>query len=265
MTEFIPYCGSAPVPGSAVWKLDPVLGASLLVGLALSFRLLQTASHNRTQAACLLSGWSVLALALMSPLCNLSVALFAARAAQHLLIVFVVAPLIALSGVPARAFDGVCRIAGWGGGVASAALFLAPFCFAPIFWFWHFGGPYDSSLQNNQVYWMMQLSIIFASVALWASLLDPTSIRTLSFLTAGVFTGFQMSLLGALLTLSGTPWFSAHEATTWPWGLNSLEDQQFGGALMWTAGGIFLAGFLLFSLARALKTMEPKAYAPSVR
>ena len=256
MPAFIPYCGSPPVPGNVAWNLDPVLGACLVAGLILSFGLLKMESSDRTQVACLVAGWVVLALALISPLCNLSVALFVGRAAQHLTILFVAAPLIALSGVPARALDQLCRFAGWGKRTAGMLLFLAPYVFAPVFWFWHLGAPYDASLQNNQVYWIMQLSIIVFSIALWSSLLAPSSIKHLHFLIAGVFTGFQMSLLGALLTFSGMPWFSVHEATTWPWGLSPMEDQQFGGALMWTVGGVFLAGFLLFGFARFLRVME---------
>ncbi len=48
----------------------------------------------RRQAASAL-GWAVLVLALVSPPCNLSVALFSARVAQHLLLILVAAPLIA--------------------------------------------------------------------------------------------------------------------------------------------------------------------------
>ena len=31
MTGFVPYCGSAPVPGALHWNLDPVLIGALLV------------------------------------------------------------------------------------------------------------------------------------------------------------------------------------------------------------------------------------------
>ena len=40
-------------------------------------------------------GWLLLSLAFISPLCNLSVALFSARVAQHMAITLIAAPLIA--------------------------------------------------------------------------------------------------------------------------------------------------------------------------
>jgi cytochrome c oxidase assembly factor CtaG len=41
-----------------------------------------------------------------------------------------------------------------------------------------------------------------------------------------------------------------------PWGFAPLEDQQFGGALMWTVGGLILAGFVLYGIARLLVSLE---------
>lgn len=114
----------------------------------------------------------------------------------------------------------------------------------------------DLTLQNNVIYWIMQLSIILCSIAFWNALFDIRTATSLNLLATSIFSGFQMSLLGALLTLSGTPWFSVYRNTTWPWGMTPLQDQQFGGALMWTIGGVLLAGFLVLSFARLFALME---------
>jgi putative membrane protein len=248
MTDFVPYCGLAPIPGNVSWNLDPVLGAFLLASLAICWRAMPP-RFNRGETFCLFAGWAILALALLSPLCNMSVALFSARAAQHIVIVFIAAPLIALSRVPSAMLPRL-------GGHSAAFLSPAAFVFAAVFWFWHFSYPYDLSLQNNFVYWLMQVSIILSSIALWAALVEEIASGGIQFLAGSVFTGIQMSLLGALLTFSGSPWFSVHFTTTAPWGFAPLEDQQFGGALMWTVGGLILAGFVLYRIARLLVSPE---------
>ncbi len=46
------------------------------------------------------------------------------------------------------------------------------------------------------------------------------------------------SLLGALLTLAPSQLFVVHYATTWPWGLSPLQDQQLGGIIMWVPSEI---------------------------
>jgi putative membrane protein len=253
MTDFIPYCGSPPFPGQVAWNTDPILATLLVISFAVSLRFLMSFHASRSQLGCLIAGWIVLSFALMSPLCNLSVALFTARAAQHVTIAFIATPLIARSGLPAKTAASLL----YGRTGAKSGLFNpGPYIFALVFWFWHSGAPYDLTLQNNKVYWIMQLSIILCSIALWAALFDESPLNRLHFFVASIFTGLQMSFLGALLTLSGTSWFSVYQNTTWPWGLTPLGDQQLGGALMWTAGGVLLAALLLYSFARLFAQME---------
>src|SRR5690606_34641883 len=99
---YIPFCGLPPVPAGLWqrWVLDPVLLAALFALLA--WGLLRSRGRRMTPARrnCFLLGWGVLTVALVSPLCALSVALFSARATQHMLLLVVAAPLLAL-GMPA--------------------------------------------------------------------------------------------------------------------------------------------------------------------
>ncbi len=105
MTGFVPYCGLAPVPGSLDWKLDPFLICSLftLAAANLAFARLRVAATRDLVAG--LFGWLLLSLAFISPLCHLSVALFSARATQHMVITLVAAPLIARAMLPAFASE----------------------------------------------------------------------------------------------------------------------------------------------------------------
>ncbi|WP_255564210.1 hypothetical protein [Mameliella sp. CS4] len=86
------YCGPPPPPTElwASWNLDPVVLAAL-VGLTVLLR--------REPAG--LAAVAVIFVAVVSPLCALSSALFSARVAHHVLLVAVAAPLLA-AALPAR-------------------------------------------------------------------------------------------------------------------------------------------------------------------
>jgi putative membrane protein len=91
LPDVTPYCGSAPVPGSVIWNLDPVL-IVCLAAIASAHLTTGLTPSCRPRVAAL--GWAVLAVALVSPLCNLSVALFSARVGQHMITTLIAAPLV---------------------------------------------------------------------------------------------------------------------------------------------------------------------------
>jgi putative membrane protein len=240
-TVFEPYCGSPPIPGALQWNLDPVL-----IGVLFTVACVYAACYRRQKVEIgsrrVVGGWvgiAVLAAALISPLCNLSVALFTARAVQHVLMLLVAAPLLVL-GMPR-------------GRVGRFEAFAGPIGFAAILWFWHLPHFYDATLLNNVVYWMMHLTLFGTSISLWRVLLDDRGVD----IFASLFTGVQMCGLGALLTLSPRPWFSVHALTTWPWGLSPSADQQLGGVVMWVVGGLLLSAFTIALLARMLASAGP--------
>ncbi|RYJ04478.1 MAG: cytochrome c oxidase assembly protein [Acetobacteraceae bacterium] len=233
-SAWLAYCGTPPMPGGAGWNWDPWLGMALVAGLALAW---DRAADRRA----LLAGWTVLALALVSPLCSLSVALFSARVGQHLVILLAAAPLLAL-GLPGP------RRAATPGGIAVAAA-----GFAVSLWFWHLPGPYSATFRSDLAYWAMHLSLLGATVWLWRGLLLATAARPEAVLPAGLATAAQMGALGAFLTFAPRPIFPPHEYTTLAWGLTSLEDQQLGGLLMWVPGGLAFAGVALGALVVAMR------------
>ena len=232
-----PYCGTPPLPGGVAWTLDPVLIGVLAAALLAAW---PAATGRRA----LLAGWAVLAVRLVSPLCNLSVALFSARVAQHLGLLALAAPLLALA-LPARP-------------PRPAALAAAALGFAFALWAWHLPGPYALTFRSDLAYWAMQGSLLGSATWLWHGLLRGAAARPdLAFL-AGVGTAAQMGGLGALLTFAPRPLFVPHGLTTLPWGLTPLEDQQLGGLLMWVPGGLLFALVALPALALALRA-EPAA------
>ncbi len=226
----IPYCGSAPLPGDAAWNIDPVLITLLVAGA------LGTLVAMPRRAVLPLLGWAVLAVALVSPICNLSVALFSARSGQHLLVALVAAPLLA---------SGFAR----GRPMGTA---LPAFAFAAALWFWHAPITYAATFAPDGIaYWAMHGTLLGSAVWLWAALLRG---RPEGAALAGIVTAIQMGVLGALLTFAPRVLYAAHDGgVTLPWGLTALEDQQLGGLLMWVPGGLLLGVVLAAGMARLLK------------
>ena len=244
MAGFVPYCGSAPAPGALHWNVDPILIAALLVFAVAHVSFGRSHSLlNRDLASCAF-GWFILLLSFVSPLCNLSVALFSARVSQHMVIVLLAAPLIARGLVFAPVDQRRAASAAWTTTIA----------FAAVFWIWHSPAFYDATLRNNLVYWLMHATTVATALALWTAVFNSRAL--LAFLVLFV-SGLQMSLLGALLTFAAVPLFSVHEFTTAAWGLTWLQDQQLGGLVMWVPAGLLLTAYSALAFASALRLDSP--------
>jgi putative membrane protein len=234
--SLIPYCGTPPLPSEILgrFNLDPVLLGSLVVLAGLHLR-----SVWRSGAVgAVFSGWIIAAAAFVSPLCALSVALFSARVGQHMVLILIAAPLIAL-GLPRRGSRG----GGWRPWASAAAFF-------GFLWFWHMPLPYDATFTSTPVYWSMHLTLFGTAILLWQEVLHHSSNQAFVALAVGVLSSMQMGLLGAILTLAGHPLFTPHLLTTQAWGFTPLEDQQLGGALMWVPGIVLFLWTSLRSLQR---------------
>jgi len=207
------YCG--PPPDAATWalnwNLDPVLIAGLAIAAMLAVRL---PAERRTAG---LAGVGVCALVFVSPLCALSVALFAARTVHHLLLVAVAAPLLAVAVAPPRALP------------VAPTLVIA----TAVLWTWHLPALYDAALTHKGVYWVMQASLLATAAAFWVSVRTAPPATAMAGIAAA---GGQMGLLGALLTFAPEPLYAAHLAATVPFGIGPLADQQLSGLIMWVPG-----------------------------
>jgi putative membrane protein len=185
-------------------------------------------------------GWAVTAVALVSPLCALSVSLFSARVFQHMVLVLAAAPLLALS-LPAP-------WARW----ARARLWGAAIIFFLALWFWHMPAPYDATFFSTSAYWVMHATLFGGSVVLWRELLRGRREHLVDALVVGGLSSIQMGLLGAVLAMASRPLFLWHMSTTQIWGLTPLEDQQLGGMFMWVPG----IALFLWAAVRALERLR---------
>jgi putative membrane protein len=270
-TAYIPYCGPPPAPGAATWNLDPVLLAAFAASAILYAGGARAAGATRGERACFAAGWLVLALAFVSPLCQIGVALFSARAGQHVLATLVAAPLIVRGrgGLVFRALrPHLPRVRRHGPASASmnagksaptAALALGPALFAAALWTWHLGPPYDATLTSDAIYWAMHASLFGAALLLWWGLLRAPRDLGFAAILVALATGLQMTLLGVALTFAEGAWFASHLATTAAWGLTPLEDQQLGGLVMWMPGMVLMLANALLAFAAALRGLEARA------
>lgn len=187
-----------------------------------------------------LAGWSLLALALVSPLCRLAATLAWAHMAQLMLL---------LGGTGLLALGSLPRAHMPRPGQAAAV-------HGALLWLWHWPPLYAAVLEHAALH-LLALALLLAS-AWWfwrAVLLAPLPWRGAALL-ALLATMAHTGLLGALLTFAGVPLYAAPGARAW--GLEPLQDQQLAGLLMWVLGAL---GYLLAAVALALRWFAPPAHA----
>jgi len=262
--QALAYCGAPPVPDAVAWNFDPALIAAFFIAAAIygvAYIRLPLADRRVMRPWAFTLGWLVLAASFLSPLCNLSVALFSVRIFQHMILVIIAAPLFVIGGVDllaARAFHIDAARCETLESVAS------PLLFAFALWFWHMPAPYDATLGPHIVYWSMEISLLATSLLLWRCLLRDLSHNPAPAIAASLFTGLQMTGLGAWLVFAPRAIFSVHFTTTEPWGLSPMQDQQLGGLVMWLPFGLVLAAHLVLCVSAFLGRLE-RDPAPAIR
>lgn len=182
------------------------------------------------------SAWGLAALVFVSPLCNLTSALFSARVVHHILLSAGIAPR-ALAGLTP---GGRARMRVVGPG-------LAVLLHTAAMWAWHAPGPYAWALSTMPGYWLMQATLAGTAAAVWLCVLGAD--RGAAAIAAGG-TFLQMGLLGAIILFAGQPLYAPHVLTTQAWHLTALEDQQLAGLVMWVPGALPYMAALLWQAAR---------------
>jgi putative membrane protein len=267
LSAILAHPGQPPAPHDlwSAWNLHPVLLGGLLL-TAWAYRRGQTSGPRRPvdtwRARCFTAALVALGLALLSPLDALSGALASAHMVQHLLLVVVAAPLLALSAPSSAILRGsplaLRQASGrWRRRVGlthgnlgvlrhPAAVWLLS---VGVIWFWHAATPYDAALDNQLLHVLEHASFLVTAVLFWQVVVGVRGAARVSG-GLGVLLVFAMAMqsvfLSVLLTFARTPWYSGYATTTAPWGLDPLTDQQLAGAIMWIpAGGIYLAAALV--------------------
>ncbi len=196
--------------------------------------------------------------ALVSPLDALSSALFSAHMVQHLLLVVVAAPLLAL-GAPLSPFlwalPGPSRRtigAWWRHARAGRAVWrglsqplVVWTVHAVTLWVWHLPQLFELTLRSEPVHVLEHASFLATALLFWWTLTPVGSHGRLGYGFGVLYStamGVQGSVLGALITFAGRPWYPSYVPTAAGWGLSPLSDQQLAGLIMWIPAGLIYLG-----------------------
>lgn len=182
-----------------------------------------------------LAAWAGVALSLLCVTLLLPMAnqLFAAHMAQHLLLIAVAAPLLALAEPRIR----VSPMVAW-------TVFVA------VFLFWHWPAAFQWAAKRP-VTELLELAVILAGATVfWGSIFQPGRLsdgaRALMVMTAAIVT----DLPGVVML------FAPHAICTMPgenaarFSLTPLEDQQIAGLMMWLPANLVFFGIATFLFAR---------------
>lgn len=255
------------------WSFDPGTVIPLLISAALYARGARRWRGVSTRQMILFwSGWTTLALALVSPIHPLGEVLFSAHMVQHEVLMLCAAPLMVLSrplaallwGLPfasRRALGQWSKLpvvhGVWGAMVAPAA---AWWIHAVAIWGWHAPALFQATLRSEWVHAAQHASFFFSALLYWWSLLYARGRSGYGTGVLSIFTtAIHTSILGALITFATTPWYPVYRATAGAWGLTALQDQQIGGLIMWIPAGIIYLGAGLALMAAWLRESDERA------
>jgi len=255
------------------WTLDPLLliplGLALLVYLAGWSRLSKRASAP-VRPALFLSGWAVLTVALVSPLHEAGERSFTMHMIKHELIMLVATLLLASSnsgGVLAWGLPRPLRLAlggRWKSPLASLWKRLtepvtATAVQAVVMWAWHAPPLFDRALDSSGWHIAQHASFFVSSLLFWWAMLHPRGRSSGYGVSAACL--FATSLiggaLGALMSLSSSPWYADYAAMGMTGiGLDPVDDQRLAGLIMWIPGGLVHGVAALAMFYKWLKASE---------
>ncbi len=252
------------------WSVEP----GIVIPLALTAFLYARGARvsrgsTRRQIACFWSGWSTLALALLSPLHPLGEVLFSAHMVQHEVLMLVSAPLLVFSrplvpmlwGLPFAWRRPLGRWSksptvehSWRGLTDPHS---AWWIHAVALWAWHLPVMFQATLTSEWAHTAQHLSFLLSALLFWWSLFYAHGRLGYGQGVLYVFTTMvHTSILGALLTISPRLWYPAYSSGTAAWGLTPLQDQQIGGLVMWIPAGLVYLAAGLYLFARWLRESD---------
>jgi putative membrane protein len=259
-------------PGA--WDFDPVVLLLAVAAVALyarGSRLLQQRASRRAPSVLrrtlFYSGILLATSAVVSPLHGWSEALFSAHMTQHLILVILAAPLLALglptapliAGLPNRPGRSISRLLAV---VRTRISFLRHPVWvwslhAAVLWAWHLPTLYDLALENTLVHGLEHASFLGTALLLWASVFGEKPLGEGGSLLLIFATGLQSAALGALLALAGSVLYESHTAAASLVGVDALTDQQLAGVIMWIPPGILYLAVSAVMLSRLLSDTRP--------
>ena len=170
-----------------------------------------------------------LAVALLPPLGSVAERLFAAHMGQHLILIAVSAPLLALT-FPQR----------W-----NIPLGAAGVTFAAVFLFWHWPAAFQWAAGNVTTQPLEIGSILTCALLFWMAVFRAAHAGAAALAVMAV--ALATDLPGVIMIFAPHPFCTLPQGNPALFGLSPLEDQQIAGLLMWVP-----ANLVFFSIATLL-------------
>jgi cytochrome c oxidase assembly factor CtaG len=270
------------VAGAELWTpraevLLPLIGLAVLYALGtwtLSRRARGAVSWTRP--ACAAVGLVAMAAALVSPLDALADRSFLAHMVQHMLLIMVAAPAVLLAdplpivlwALPRTPRATLARALARGAvlrrlGAAVTATGVAWISHAIVLWLWHLPTAYDAALASRLVHDIEHVTFFVAALLFWWPVVRPAprlrppaphGVR----IAYVVLAAFQGAALGLVITLAPTVLYRSYAAAHVDVAA-ALDDQMWGGIVMWGAGGLIDMLAVLVLLARVFAEQSPTA------
>jgi cytochrome c oxidase assembly factor CtaG len=247
------------------WSVEPVALGLLTMSFTLYFagyirmrERQRAAIVPRRRLLAYLGAVVTVVAAVFSPLDALADTSFAWHMLQHLLLMLVAGPLMAIGNAhlaalmafPINPRRKIGRTVNGAPGVrqgASSRLAppLAALTFAGGLWLWHAPKMYDAALADPALHTLEHLTFLVTSALFWrmVSTVGDRRLDALSAVVLVTLIALQGNLLAALITLAPEPLYV-------PYAANGLSDQQVAGMLMWIPAGLLYLASSLRSLAK---------------
>jgi len=219
-------------------------------------------------------GLATLALALVGPIDALQSELFAVHMTQHMLIMMV-APILLLLGAPfpialwglprrprlavGRSLRRDSRFRRLLEPATAPWLMFAAFTFTV--WLWHMPAAYDAVQTTRWVHDAEHLSFFLTALAYWwcvmAALPRLHGALGYGLRFALILVGFvQHKVLSIMIAMASAPIYAHYAGGSERWGLTALEDQMWGGVIMWIPGGLLYVLIAVILIARYMEHEE---------
>jgi cytochrome c oxidase assembly factor CtaG len=268
-------------PHELGWTLDPLLtvplGLALLIYVTGWARLSKRASAP-VRPALFLSGWLVLTLALTSPLHEAGERSFTMHMIEHELIMLVATLLFAASGAGGVLAWGLPRPLrhklGGSWKTPLQALWrrltepvTASVIQGIVMWAWHAPLLFDRALDSFRWHILQHACFFMSALIFWWAMLHPRGgSKGYGVSAACIFaTSLVGGALGALMSLSSSPWYAEYAAMGMTGiGVDPIDDQRLAGLIMWIPGGAFHGIVALVLFCRWLRSSEGGAGALSI-
>ena len=169
--------------------------------------------------------------------------LFSAHMVQHLILTLVVPPLM-IWGTPGWMLRPLLRIpALYRLGRKTTTVVACFVIFNLVLAFWHLPPLYNLALAYHSVHITQHLMFIAASVLMWWPMMSPLPELPRAPYPAQMVYCFlmviPMSIISIYIVMAENLLYPAYAIAPRIMGITPIDDQQYGGLIMWVPGGVF--------------------------